>query len=637
MTDKFEFQTEIKQLLDLMIHSLYQNRDIFLRELISNASDALDKARFESLTNKELQPSGGEFRIWIEPDKEKKTLTISDNGIGMNHDDLVANLGTIARSGTKEFIRKLNEEKDKAATLELIGQFGVGFYSSFIVSRKVSVLTRRAGDEKAWRWESEGDGSYTIDEAVRPDFGTSITLQLKDPDEDEADYTEDWKLKEIVKRYSDFISYPIRMNVESTETGSDGNQRHFTKEETLNAMKTLWSRAPDGISKEEHAEFYKHIAHDWTEPLKAIHFSAEGLMEYTALLYIPSQAPFDLFMPERRAGIQLFAKRVLIMDECDDLLPDYLRFVKGVVDSADITLNISRETIQQNRQLMLIRKRLVKKVLDTLKEMLEKERDEYLKFWSAFGRVLKEGIATDHENLDRLKELLIFQSTHDAEGWHSLAEYCDRMKPDQDTIYFLTGEDRRSVENSPHLEGLKEKGFEVIFFTDPIDEMVIHHVEKYGEKSLKSVGKGDLGSTMGSKEKLEKDKEHFSSLVEYLQDKLKDVVKEVRISTRLTSSPVCLVTDEHGMAAHLEKLLKQSNQPVPPNKRILEINPNHPLIARMQAMFDKNRSDENLVEYTQLLYGQAAIREGVPLTDSARYAGLVTKLMISCEPPGSSE
>ena len=641
--EKIEFQTEIRQILDLVIHSLYTHKEIFLRELISNASDAIDKLRFEALTHHDWAPKGG-GKIRIETDAAANTLSVVDNGIGMNREELISNIGTIARSGSKEFLKAIADRQN--APPELIGQFGVGFYSAFMVADRVTILTRRAGEEKACKWESAGDGTFTIEEGEKPETGTTITLHLKRSKIDdivdsgeaesdrEPDFTEEWKIREIVRKYSDFIQYPVTMMVQRDEPAMDAEGKpvpgaamvKVVKEETLNSMKALWARPAKEITKEEYQEFFKHLAHDWQEPLSTIHFSAEGLLEYQALLFIPGHAPFDIFTPERHHGIKLYAKRVFIMDDCKELIPEYLRCVKGLVDSADISLNVSRETIQQNRQIVQIRKRLVRKVLDTLSEMKEKNREEYIKFWDEFARVLKEGFFTEDEHLETLKSLLLFETSADPEKYSSLSEYVSRMPAEQKEIYYLTGESRAALENSPHLEALKAKNYEVIFFTDPVDEFAVRSIGKFDEKPLKSAAKGDLdlGAT---EEKKPEESAKYSSLIEFLTGRLKEQVREVRLSKRLKSSAVCLVMDESGMAAHVEKLMRQNNQAIPAQKRILELNPEHPLTEKLQKMFDENRGDPRLSDYADLLYGQAALTEGVPLPDPVKFANLVARIM----------
>lgn len=607
-SERIPFQTEIRQILDLVIHSLYTHREIFLRELVSNASDAIDKRRYEALTRHELAPRG-DYAIAITPDKAARTLTVEDNGIGMSRDELVANIGTIARSGSKEFLAQL-KEKGGASVPELIGQFGVGFYSAFMVADRVTVVTRRAGEDEGWRWESEGDGTYLIEPAEREECGTTITLHLKAIENDDADYAEEWRIREIVRKYSDYIEHPIKLG-----------------DEVLNSRKALWTRPAKEITKAEHDEFYRHLSRDWEAPAKVIHFNAEGLMEYVALLYIPSHAPFDLFLPERRHGIHLYVKRVFIMDDCKELMPEYLRFVKGLVDSADLPLNVSRETIQHSRPIGQMRSRLVKKVLDTLTEMKTKEPDDYAAFWKNFGKVLKEGIMSDDEHREKLRDLLLVETTADSEKLVSLAEYRARMPEDQPALYYLVGESRAALAGSPHLEALKARGYEVILLTDPIDEFAFDRITEFDGKPVKDAGKGDLELDETTKKAAEEGKERFKSLLEYLDDQLEDLIGEAQISTRLTESAACLVTREGAVAAHIEKLLRQNGQPLPSAKRVLEINPGHPLIERMQAMFDADRNDPRLADYAQLLYGQAALTEGVPLPDPAKFARLVADLM----------
>lgn len=608
--EKIEFQAEVRQVLEIVIHSLYTHKEIFLRELISNASDAMDKRRFEALTRTELAPEGDKYELRIETEKDKRTLTVTDDGIGMSRDDLTANLGTIAKSGTQEFLRAARAKKGEGAP-ELIGQFGVGFYAAFMVADTVEVRTRRAGDEKGWLWRSQGEGGFTIEEAPDAPVGTAVKLSLKSREAGDQDFAEPDELKAIVKKYSDFITYPILMQ--------DGK-------EPVNSMKAIWTKAAKDIKAEEHAEFYRHIGHDWNEPLESIRFSAEGAsLSFDALLYLPAQAGADLFYPERRGGVHLYVKRVLIMDDCKDLTPDYLRFVRGVVDCPDIPLNISRETMQLDRQLKQIRDNVVRKVIGTLEKLLSGDREKYVKFWGAFGKVLKEGLFSDKDNRDRLKDLLLFECSG-AEGLSTLKDYVGRMKDGQKEIYYILGESRAAVENSPHLEALKAKGYEVAFFTDPVDEVVLDHVREYDGKTLRSAGRGDLG--LGTdKEALEKKQKDFKSLLDYLSERLKDYVKEVRFSDRLRESAVCLVAPEGGMSARLEKMLRASQQSMPENKRIMELNPSHPVVESMKAMFDKDNGDPKLDDYAFLLYGQGALTEGSAVPDPARYARLVAELM----------
>lgn len=617
--EKFEFQAEVNQLLELMIHSLYSHREIFLRELISNSSDALDKLRYESVTQHELGPAEGEYRIDVEIDKENRTLTVSDNGIGMDRDEIISNIGTIARSGTKTFLKQLSERKEEGGLPpELIGQFGVGFYSSFIVADEVVLTTRKAGHSHAWRWVSTGDGSYTLEDAERAGQGTTIQLHLRETAEEEEDFTDKNTARSIIKKYSDFITYPIRLSV----TGDT------EAPEIVNAMKPLWARRPEDVTKQEYAEFYRHVTHDWGEPLKSIHFSVEGTLEYQAVLFIPEQAPFELFAPDRKHGIHLYAKRVFIMEDCRELLPEHLRFVKGVVDCADISLNVSREMIQHDRQIRLIRKRLIKKIFDALEEMRDNDRELYVTFWKQFGAVLKEGLYSDEENRDRIRELILFQTTKDETSLSTFREYVERMPAEQKEIYYLTGESRDELERSPHLERLKEKNYEVILFTDPVDELIAPFFGEFDEKNVKSAAKGDLDlDDQETKKKVEEETEEHKGLIEYLEGELAQWVKNVKVSGRLKESPVCLVTEEGGMAPHIERMLQQQGQKIPPMKRTLEINPDHPLVNKMQELFDKDRTSQELKDIAYVLYGLGAVAEGINVPEPGRFSSVAAKVM----------
>ncbi|MBW2735640.1 MAG: molecular chaperone HtpG [Deltaproteobacteria bacterium] len=635
------FQTETQQLLELMIHSLYSNKEIFLRELISNASDALDRYRFTALTETEFEERD-DLGIRLEVDKDARTLTIHDNGIGMSRGELVRNIGTIARSGSREILSQLKlAQKEDAQPLELIGQFGVGFYSAFMAADRVKLITRRAGEPAATSWQSTGDGSYTIDDAQREEHGTSITLHLKDVNEDDGigDFTEEWTLDRVIKRYSDFVRYPITIEVEREEPVLDeegkpkeGETKTVQEERTLNSMKAIWMRPASEVEDNEYDEFYKHIAHDWEKPRRRIALAAEGRLEYRALLFIPSHAPHDFFYQESKAGLSLYLRNVKIMEECEELLPRYLRFVKGVVDSPDLPLNVSRELLQHNRQLTQIQKGVVKKVLSTLKEMLDKEREEYLEVWTAFGRALKEGVVSNADNKDRLMELMLFSSSDDAKKLSTLAEYIERMKEGQEEIYYLTGDSRQSIEGSPHLEAFTAKGYEVLFLSDPIDELLVQYVTEHEGKALKSVGKGEveLGSEEERKEAEEARKtqqEGLSGLLTLLQEKLDEHVKEVRLSSRLTTSAVCLVTDEHDESPQLQRLLKQTRAKLPTTKRIMELNGEHPLVASLSKRYEANKSDDVLESYAQLLFGQALLAEGSELPDPAAFSKLVADVM----------
>jgi molecular chaperone HtpG len=625
-----------------MIHSLYTNKEIFLRELISNACDAIDRLRFEALTNPELVGGDDKFEIKLETDKQARTLTIIDNGIGMNRDEVIANIGTIAKSGTRELRERLKEGNSKEMLAEFIGQFGVGFYSAFMVADKVTLVTCRAGEKKATKWESTGDGQYTLADAGEGKRGTSISLHLKpaDPDGGLEDFTDSWMLERIVKRYSDFVNYPIIAKKESEEIEKDaegkpkkdGKKITVIEDKILNSMKPIWLRATNEVTDQEYAEFYRHISHDWTEPLKIITARAEGRIEYQALLFIPAKAPFDLYYHDSEAGLRLYAKRVMIIERCEELLPRYLRFIKGIVDSSDLPLNISRQMLQQDRHITQIRKWLTKKTLDTLKEMYDNDQEKYLGFWRQFGGAMKEGVTSDFENKDKIVSLLLFESSHDGEKLVSLKDYVSRMKAGQQEIFYLTGESRKVVESSPHLEAFREKGYEVLFLVEPVDELLTQSLTEYDGKKLQSVGKGKV--TLGSeeeKENAEKDlkekSEKYASLLELLQKKLDENIKQVRLSNRLTNSPVCLVGEEHDYSPHLERLLQKGKLGGPKQRRIMELNPNHEILKKMNERFQNDQSDALLGDYAELLFGYALLAEGSELPDPARFNRLVADLM----------
>lgn len=622
------FKSEARELLDLMIHSLYSHKEIFLRELISNASDALDKLRWHMLTDdtvKSALATGNEGHIRLEVDKEARTLTVHDNGIGMSRSEAIEHLGTIARSGTREFTSRLREARENNAgggadAATLIGQFGVGFYSAFMAASEVVVVTRKAGEEHATRWASRGDGTFTVEDAERVEHGTSVTLHLRPADAENGlpDFTQDYEIRRVVKKYSDFVTWPIRLG-----------------DSTLNSQKAIWTRNQADVKPEEYAEFYKHITHDWEPPFETMTLKAEGTFEYQALLFIPSRPPFDLYYREQKFGLQLYVNRVLIMDRCEDLLPDYLRFVKGVVDSPDLSLNVSREMLQNDRRVMQIRKRVVKKVLDTLERLRSDDRERYRKLWDTFGKVLKEGLASDHENNEKLKELMWFQSSHDAAQLTSLKEYVERMKPEQETIFFATGESRSVLERSPHLEAFLAKGYEVLYLTDPVDELLTDHLGDYAGKKLQSVGKGEveLGSEtekLAAEETRKAKQKENESLLEKIKAILEADVKEVRVSSRLTTSAACLVGDEEDMSPRLERLLKATggNMELPRQKRILEVNADHAVLQKMRARFEAGADDPVVGDYARLLYGQALLAEGSPLPDPVDFARLVTELMV---------
>jgi molecular chaperone HtpG len=614
--ERHEFQTEVRELLDLMIHSLYSHKDIFLRELISNASDALDKVRFESVSRPELAPMG-ELEIRLEVDAEARTLAVYDNGIGMTRDEVVQNLGTIARSGTREFLEAVREAQAASAP-ELIGQFGVGFYSSFMVADRITVVTRRAGTEEATRWESTGDGGYTLEPAERSGAGTTVTLHLKPVDEEDGlkDYTQEAVLRDIVKRYSDFVSYPIRL-----------------KTETLNSMKAIWARGKDEVTEAEHREFYKHISHDWNDPLEHLSVHMEGGFEARALLYIPSKAPFDIHHRDGgHRGLSLYVKRVFIMDDWRDLLPAYLRFVRGVVSSDDLSLNVSREILQKDRQVQAIRKYLVRRILGALKEMKEQRPEKYQTFWTEFGAVLKEGLVAFEEGHDKLLELVLAPST-DGPTPTSLGDYVTRMKEGQPAVYYVTAPSRETAERSPHLEAFRARGYEVLFFLDPIDELWLRLPRQVEGKTLVSVAKGavELGSEEEKKQEesaREETSERFKDLLLALRAALQDDIRDVRLSGRLTSSPACLVGEAGDLSPHLEELLRRSGQEVPKVKRVLELNPSHALVAHLQAFHAAHPADERFKRYAELLYGQAILAEGGTLPDPAAFSQRLAELLV---------
>jgi molecular chaperone HtpG len=616
-----EFQAEARQLLQLVIHSIYSNKDIFLRELISNASDALDKLKMAAFRDKDLEADVADLHIEVSIDGAARTLTVRDNGIGMTREEVVDLIGTIARSGTAELLRKLGESKD-AGSRELIGQFGVGFYSSFMVADRVSLVTRRAGTSGGTRWGSDGEGTYTIEAVDDAPVGTAVTLHLKPADDEDHlfDYTAEWKIREIVKRYSDFIPWPIRLAAQ--RTGDDATPNEV---ETLNSMKALWARPRDEVKDEEYHEFYKHLSHDWTDPLETIHMRGEGTFEYEALLFLPARAPFDLFHADARRGVQLYVKRVFIMDDCEELTPPYLRFVKGVVDAHDLSLNVSREILQRDRQIQIIRKRLVRKVLSTVKEMLAQRPDGYRTFWEQFGRALKEGLLSDPDNREHILECCSFASTHDSSGVVTLRDYVSRMREGQESIYVLTGESRSAIENSPHLEAFRAKGYEVLLLTDPVDEVWVDLGLLFDGKPFQSVARGqvELPGEAAHEQEREQQRADFAPLLARMAAQLDAQVKEVRLSTRLTTSPACVVTDAADPSPALQRMLRAMGQEVPPTKAILEVNPDHPLMQRLREAHAQRPEDEAIAGTVELLYGTAVLAEGGDLTDPARFARLL--------------
>lgn len=633
--EQLEFQAEARQLLDLMVHSVYSNKDSFLRELISNASDALDKLRLEAFRNKDLDVDTSDLHIEIDVDKDARILTIRDNGIGMTRAEVVDLIGTLAKSGTAELRKQLREAKNaknEAASEELIGQFGIGFYSSFMVADKVELLTRKAGESAATKWESSGEGTYTIQSVDDAPQGTSVILHLKPEDaEDELhDYTSEFKIRSLVKKYSDFISWPIRMEVERRQppaSEEEGGEETVTIEtETLNSMKALWARPKEEVSEEEYKEFYKHIGHAWDDPLEVIAMRAEGTFEYQALLFIPSHAPFDLFNRDGQTGIQLYVKRVFIMGDCDELMPEYLRFVKGVVDAQDMSLNVSREILQQDRQIKAIRRRLTKKVLATIKDLQSERPEDYRTFWTQFGRVVKEGLLSDFDNQETLLQISSFASTHSEEEATTLAQYVERMKEGQTQIFYATGESRQQILKSPHLEAFKAKGYEVLLLTDPVDEVWVGTVTEFDGKPLQSIAKGEVDlSADGDESEAEREEQEkeFADLLAWLKETLSDHVKEVRLSNRLTDSPACLITDAFGITPALARMYRASGQDIPVGKRILELNPNHPLVTGLRQAHQDRSDDPSVAETAELLYGTALLAEGGALDDPARFAEIL--------------
>ena len=617
------FQTEISQLLDLMINSLYSQKEIFLRELISNSSDAIDKRRFEALTNAALLNDEEELAVTITTDKETNTLTISDNGIGMNHEEVIDNIGTIARSGTKKFMQALEANKGEGDDVNLIGQFGVGFYSVFMVADKVSVLTRRAGDDQAVLWESDGKGEFTISEAHKDTVGTSISLHLR---EDETEYLDDFRLKHIINKYSEHISLPIKM-LGAAPLNDEGEPIEDAEPEfeTVNTGTALWARSKSEISDEEYQNFYQGLSYDMEPPLSTLHHKVEGNMEYTSLLFIPKKAPFDLWNRENKKGIKLYVRRVFIMDDAEHLMPNYLRFVKGVIDSQDLPLNVSREILQSDRDIQKIKSRAVKRILDELKRLAKDDADAYQGFWSEFGQVIKEGIVEDAANKDNITPLLRFASTHNDndEQSTSLDQYVERMGDEQDAIYYITAESYQAAKGSPHLEMFAKKGIEVLLLTDPVDEWLVNSLMEHNEKPLKSVTKGDLELSDEEKKEQEEAKAELSDVTEKLSEVLSESVKEVRLTNRLTESPACLVADETDPGANLERIMKAMGQDAPSSKPILELNPDHAIIKQLDAQSD------SFAEWAQVLFDQAALSEGAQIKDPANYVKLVNKLLVS--------
>ncbi len=625
--EHLSFQTEVKQLLNLMIHSLYSNKEIFLRELISNASDAADKLRFEGLTDGALYESDSDLKIRVSYDATARTITVADNGIGMSRQEVIDHIGTIAKSGTREFFGSLTGDQAKDA--HLIGQFGVGFYSAFIVADKVTLITRRAGltSEHGVRWESGGEGDYTLETVEKTDRGTQVILHLR---EGEDDLLNGWRLRAIIRKYSDHITLPIVMKKE--QWSQEKNENTITDEdETVNQASALWARPKNEITPEQYEEFYKHVAHDFEPPLAYVHARVEGKQEYTQLLYIPSRAPFDLFDRESRHGIKLYVRRVFIMDDAKQLLPNYLRFVRGVIDSNDLPLNVSREILQESKDIEAIRAGAVKKVLGLLEDLARSEQEDekakFKTFWKEFGQVIKEGVAEDHANRERVAKLLRFVSTHadTDEQTVSLDDYIARMKEGQEKIYYVTADSLKAARNSPHLEVFRKKGIEVLLLAERVDEWLVANLTEFESKPLQSVAKGslDLGKLEDDAEKKEQEKEagEYKELTDKIKSTLGEQVKDVRVTLRLTESPACLVADSHDMSGNLERLLKSAGQKVNHTKPILEINPYHPMIQRLKS------EQTHFADWSHILFDQALLAEGGQLEDPASFVRRINELL----------
>ena len=632
---KHEFQAEVQQLLNLMIHSLYSEGEIFLRELVSNASDACDKLRFESLTNTELTKGDEDLRIDVSFDKDENTVTITDNGIGLTQEEAQNNLGTIAKSGTKEFLSSV-EGDQKEDLKSLIGQFGVGFYSSFIVADRVVVESRsaRVSSDEGVRWESAGDGSFDIESISRPQRGTSITLHLRD---NSTEYADAFRLRGLIKKYSNFISYPVCMDKTlSEEEIKEGKE---TESEQINESKALWTKSKSDVSEEEYKEFYKTACKQWDEPATWVHFNVEGTLTFSALLYIPGSQPFDMF-DNNKGGLSLYVRRVFIMDQCEDLLPEYLRFVKGVVDSDDLPLNVSREILQQEGAVAKLQKQLVKRVLDHIRKLSVSKKEEDQKTFLAinehFGSVLREGIVRDMDNKDKIAGLARFQSSWTTEQEHNgefalvtgLDGYIERMPEDQEKIYIITAANIASAKGSPHIEGYLSKGYEVLYLTDPVDEWVAQHLTEYNEKTIININSGadDLSSDE-EKEELEKLSENYKPFMEFANECLGEDIKEVRLSKRLTDSPCCIVNDDNAMTSQMEEILRRSGQAIPPQQRILEINPEHSIVQKLHEIYDDDARKDSVGDYIQILRDQALLADGSNIKDTAAFARRIQKLM----------
>ena len=632
-----QFETEINQLLRLIIDSMYSNREIFLRELISNASDAIDKLRFKSQTETKILGKDTEFKIKLTPDKDAQTLEISDNGIGMTYDEIIEDIGTIAKSGTSAFLSSIaNSNARESLAPELIGQFGVGFYSAFIVSEKITIISKAIGSETAVKWESTGEDSYTIEETTKDGRGTTIILNLKKPKDNEQDFTDEWVIRQIVKKHSDYVQYPVLMDVEREEPVAEkeqlldrdgkpmtnGKTQKVIKEETLNSMKAIWIKDKKEVTDEEYNEFYQHVSHDWNPPLAKVHLKFEGTTEYYALLYIPSKAPFDMINQERKHGVDLYCKRVFIMENCKELMPEYFSFIKGVVDAPDLNLNVSREILQQDILVRNIKKNLMKKIFELLDGL---KKDDYETFYNEFGSSLKLGIHTDFDNREKIANLILYKTTKSEDKYISLKDYIANMQPDQKDIYYITGENIAALLNSPHLETLKEKGYEVLLMNDPIDEWVVQSLPEFEGKKLKSAEKGDLGLNQDDAPK----KEQYNDLFEFIKTNLESKIKEVVPSTHLKDSVACLSGDDHDMSAYMEKIMKSTGQESAKTKRVLELNLDHPVITKIQDLLKQDKNDPKLKDYCNLLFDLATVVEGGKIENPSQFSKLVGELMSS--------
>ena len=631
-----EFQAEVKQLLHIVINSLYTHKEIFLRELIANASDALDKLRVMALTDHTVLEDSPDLGIFIETDPANRILKISDNGIGMSYEEVLENIGTIAKSGSATFMQQAVNKED--ANLDLIGRFGVGFYSAFMVAEKVTLLTRPPKTELGVKWESTGDGTYEIEEVAKKTRGTEVILHLKPfdnaPDNHDEDFLNQYTIQKHIQKHCNFIAYPIRMNFVTEEPEADGSgltvegtKQVTISERTLNSIQPIWTKNPKETEREQYLSFYRQHFHDWNEPAEILHTKSEGTVEFTALLFIPSQAPYGLYTGDPPKGPQLYCKHVLVVDDCRELLPDYLRFVRGIVDASDLPLNISRETLQHDAQMQVIKNHLEKKVLERLKGMLADERAKYETFWKELGKSIKGGLFIDYRNTEKLQDLLIFESSHSTEQKTTLQEYVDRMPEQQKAIYYTVGDSRAAIEKLPQLEMLREQNVEVLYFLDKVDEFLTQHLREYAGKKLQSVSRGNLDLKNESDAEVSTD-EQYKELLQFMQETLKDKVKEVRLSKRLKSSPVCLVSSDSGYSLNMERLMAEANQPIMRATRILEVNPNHGVIKALDKMMKNADRKERLSDCCQLLYDQAMLVENYKIEDPVKFANLLSSLII---------